>query len=74
MTMEMIALTREGDTKYTWNPEDPGDLAEAQEVFEQYQKEGFSAFLVKEGGQGEILHDFDPTAGTVLFVPMLAGG
>lgn len=71
--MELIALTKNGDTKHTFNPADPSDVAQARIVFDDYRRSGYSAFRV-EVGKNTPLTAFDPDAGTVLFVPMLVGG
>jgi hypothetical protein len=73
MTMEMIALTKKGDTKNTWDTSNPEECEQAEALFDTYRSGGFSAFVVGEGGNTSITQ-FDPEVGTIMFVPMLSGG
>ncbi len=72
--MEMIALTREGDTKHEWNTDNEDERAQAQILFDEYRKQGFAAFRMSDTERNSALTEFDPTAGTILFIPMVAGG
>lgn len=69
--MEMVALTPNGDTKYTWEAD---EMDQAQAIFDEYTGNGFSAFRMSDEGQGKVLSEFDPEAGTILFVPLMQGG
>jgi hypothetical protein len=67
-------LTPEGDTKHEWDTTNESDLAQARLVFEEYQKLGYTAFLMSDTEKASPLTEFDPTAKTLLFVPLLVGG
>lgn len=71
--MEMIALTTKGDTKYTFNPNDPSDVEQARVVFREYRQNGYSAVHVRDEGNVS-LQEFDPAAGTIMFIPLMVGG
>lgn len=71
--MEMIALTRNGDTKHAWNTADPDECAQAETIFNEYRSNGFSAFKVEDNVNTSIT-EFDPDLGTVMFIPAMAGG
>jgi len=74
-TGEMVAMGQDGDSKHFWNTEDGESVEQAREVFGTYTTKGFKAFLMNEAGdKGEPLDDFDPAAGSILFVPPMAGG
>lgn len=68
---------KEGDKRLVWNRMSMGDIAEAGRMFDQFIKEGLSAYRVGgDGRQGARMDGFDPTAEEVLFLPikMVAGG
>ncbi len=68
---------KEGDKRLVWNRMSMGDIAEAGRMFDQFIKEGLSAYRVGgDGRQGAPMDRFDPTAEEVLFLPikLVAGG
>lgn len=74
-TGEIVAMGQDGDSKHFWNAEDEESVGQARQTFGTYTDKGFKAFLMnKAGDQGEPLEAFDPAAGSILFVPPMAGG
>lgn len=71
----MSIMGKEGDTKHYWNVKKWDDVQSAKEVFDLYRKKGYLAFSMnKKGDQGEQMVEFDPSAGSILFVPPMQGG
>lgn len=72
----MSIMGKEGDTKFYWNSKDPAQIEAAKEVFATHKGKGYMAFhMVAKGDQkGEQMHEFDPEAGSILFVPQMRGG
>lgn len=68
-------MGKEGDTKFHWNKNDPKSVEAAKEVFDQHRAKSYLAFSMNaKGDQGEQMKDFDPEAGSVLFIPQMQGG
>lgn len=68
---------REGDKRLVWNRMSIADIAEANNMFDQFIKQGLEAFRVGGNGKaGSRMEKFDPTAEEVLFLPMkmITGG
>lgn len=71
----MSIMGKEGDTKYYWNARDADEARIAKEVFDAHHKKGYRAFhMNKKGDQGEQMDEFDPSAGSILFIPQMQGG
>ncbi len=74
-SLEMSVLGSNGDTKYSWNVKNWNECCLAKETFDRFRSEGYAAFRMEsDENKGEILHQFDPFVGTILFVPPLCGG
>ena len=74
-TGEMAVMGRDGDSKHFWNKDAPIEVKIAKKVFKQYEKKGYRAFsMTEKGDQGELMNEFDPEAGCILFMPPMAGG
>lgn len=74
-TGEISIMGREGDSKHFWDKGTPIEVKIASKVFKQYRKKGYAAFsMTEKGDKGEIIREFDPNAGVILFVPPLQGG
>ncbi len=73
-TGEMIVMNAEGDTKHYWNIHNWSEVEAAKETFDVYKRKGFTAFSMIRGKQSKQLQEFDPAAGSILFVPLMAGG
>ena len=68
-------MGRSGDTKHTWDPKKSGEVEAAKALFETLQSKGQRIFrLSRFGGKGELMREFDPSAGRLLAVPPLSGG
>lgn len=73
--MEMMILNSDGDSKHTWNPDDEESIQRAREVYDLHKDKGFTAFHMDGSGEtGKLMQEFDPVAGSVLLVPVMAGG
>lgn len=75
-TGELHVLDTTGDTRVTWDKENPDEVAAARETFERMTKDGkFSAFeQAKLGRRGARVTRFDPEAEKLVLVPQYAGG
>src|SRR5260370_23551633 len=78
--MEVMDIT--GHKTVTWNPDDAASVAEARREFNRLKREGYQAFRMdfdRENGvcveeDGELITEFDPTAGKLLMSPHMRGG
>ncbi len=66
----------EGDYRITWDPDSADEVAAAKASFDALLgTKRYMAFnLAKPGDRGEQIREFDPTAGTLILTPPLAGG
>ena len=73
---EMAVMGREGDTKTMWDPNNADEVDIARRTFEDFRKKGYAAFYAKgeKGDKAEQMHDFDPKAARIIFVPAMRGG
>lgn len=72
---EFAVLSPEGDTKTTWDPNNPDEVESAREQFANWIKKGYAAYRVRRNGErGEQMREFDPAADKVIFAPALRGG
>jgi hypothetical protein len=67
-------MDKTGDTKHEWDPSKPAEVEVAREVFTTYKAQGFAAAHIAPYIGWEIIHEFDPAAGEILFIPQMAGG
>lgn len=80
MTVQTIQSTmhimdRSGDTKVLWSADNPDEVKAAKKTFDSLKKKGFLAYTVDEdGGKGEVIREFDKTAGRIILTPPLVGG
>lgn len=76
MTGTMRVIDRTGDTKTTWDKDNPDEVAAARATFDQLVGEKkFLAFSVDAGGEtGAQIREFDPEAGMMILQPPMAGG
>jgi hypothetical protein len=64
-----------GDSKHYWSKGSPEEVKIASKVFKRYSKLGYRAFkMTEKGDQGEVMDEFDASAGCILFVPQMQGG
>jgi hypothetical protein len=68
-------LDHHGDSRQTWNPESQAEVDAAKATFTRLKKKGYLAYTVEEdGSRGEVIGQFDPTAGRIIMAPQLVGG
>lgn len=72
----MAVMDKTGDSKVTWDPNQPAEVEAARAQFDVLKKKGYSAFRMSEGGdqQGAQMRDFDASARRIIFVPQMQGG
>lgn len=64
-----------GDLTIGWDPKSPAEVEQAQATFDSLKAEGHMAYrTTKEGGKGEQIFAFDPTAERIVMAPPLVGG
>ena len=64
----IATLNMTGDSKYTWNRDNPKECQAAHEHFDAMKAKGFMVFKVKKfGRKGEITKDFDPRDGGYIY-------
>lgn len=64
-----------GDTKTTWDPNDPVETKNAKKNFTRLTKQGFYGYRVnRDGSPGEVLREFDPSADAIIMRKQVAGG
>ena len=72
---ELNIMDGSGHVSCKWDPSNNESITLARETYDQCIKKGARAFLLNDdGGEGEMIEDFDPSAGTILLVPPLRGG
>lgn len=64
-----------GDTKVSWDPDAPAEVQAAAAVFDQLKRQGYLAYTVRRGGKrGDVIREFDASAGHIVMTPQLVGG
>jgi hypothetical protein len=71
---ELRKLDHHGDTKHEWDPAKSEEVEMARDLFTLYKSQGFVAARMDNDSAGEIIQEFDPDAGTIIFRPQMAGG
>jgi hypothetical protein len=71
---QLRKLDSTGDTKHEWDAKNPAEVEVAREVFTTYVAQGFSAARMENDSAGEIIREFDPNAGVIIFLPQMSGG
>ncbi len=72
---KMSVMGETGDTKISWDSDNPTEVEAARKTFEEYKKKGFAAFrLTSKGSKGSKTEEFDLYAGQIVLVPPIAGG
>lgn len=69
-----IVMDHTGDRRHQFDPQNAGELAEAEKRFRELTGKGFTA--AARAAEGEIIKvaSFDPTAEETVFFPRLVGG
>jgi hypothetical protein len=72
---ELAVMDRTGDTKLIYDPGNADEVDAARTTFRNLKKKGFIAYKVSgNGDKGEILTEFDATAGKIIMAPPMVGG
>ncbi len=72
---EMATLSRAGDVRVMWNPDNAAEVAAAKKTFDEMTKKGHLAFAVKKtGDKGVQVREFDPEAEKIILAPPMRGG
>jgi hypothetical protein len=69
-----IVMDHNGDTRHTFDANDPKALLEAEERFKELTGAGFTAAVRTASGEPAVRRVFDPAAEETLFYPRLVGG
>lgn len=71
--LEAMDLT--GDSKVHWDKGKPEEVAAAKASFDVLQKKGYAAYkLNRDGTEGDLIREFDPSAERIIMRPAMAGG
>lgn len=71
----LFVLDGSGDSRFMWSKDNPDEVAAAKSTFSRLKEKGYDAFKVKaDGGKGEKISEFDPTAEKIIMAPRLVGG
>ncbi len=63
------------EEKYSWSPNSPAETQIAREKFELCMKQGFIACkILKKGGSGVQIAEFDPEAEEIFLLGLADGG
>lgn len=72
---ELRILGPSGDTRVTWRPTSPDEVADVRRRFEEIIREGYLVFeLEPESKEGRQVRSFDPDAQELRAFRPLAGG
>jgi hypothetical protein len=75
MICEMTVLDTTGDSKTTWDPNQPDEVSAARSTFDRLKGKGYIAYRVNQAGdKGEVMREFDATVGKMILSPPLVGG
>jgi hypothetical protein len=73
--MEYEVLDSTGHTTHTWKRKNASSVTEARLLYDTLTKAGYlAARMTRSKTQGEMMTEFDPSAGRVMFIPPCAGG
>jgi len=72
---ELRVIDETGDSKTTWDVNNPDEVEAARETFNKLKEKKYIAYSVKRNGKkGEIINEFDPDAGMIIMSPPVVGG
>jgi acetyl-CoA carboxylase beta subunit len=73
---ELCILDESGDSRMQWDRNNPQQVAEAKARFNELKAKHYLAYKVDpaSGGQGEVIHDFDPKAERIILHQQNVGG
>lgn len=65
-----------GDSRIEWNADNPAEVEAARDHFNKLKNDRkYRAYREDaDGGNREIIHEFDPRAGRIIMSPQSAGG
>ena len=69
-----IVMDQTGDTRHYFDPDNAGELLEAERRFTDLTGRGFTAAKRTSPGQTSKLRSFDPAAEETVFFPRMVGG
>jgi hypothetical protein len=69
-----IVMDHTGDRRHQFDPQDAGELAEAETRFKELTGLGFTAATRTTAGESIKVATFDPIAQETVFFPRLVGG
>lgn len=58
----------------SWNREDPKDVASAEEMFKEYTRKGWLAFIVTTDNKKKQIFSFNSKLGRIQLLPLIEGG
>jgi hypothetical protein len=72
---ELSVLSHLGIKNIIWNPDNPDEVADAQNQFADFLEKGYSAFnLNSSGGEGKKIFSFDSFCQKIIMIPKVGGG
>ncbi len=72
--LEMAVLDMKGDTRHTWDSNNPVEVEHAHRVYDEMKQRGFTAHVTSGSGKGGTMGEFDPNAEGLVMVPPMAAG
>jgi hypothetical protein len=69
----LIVLDHTGDSRHPFDPNDCGEVLDAERRFRELSRAGYIA-AKRTGNGSEVTRQFDPTVKETLFIPRLVGG
>lgn len=73
---ELRIMDKSGDTRVTWTVGNEIEESIARSSFDAFHEKGYLAYRLDTAarGRGTQMREFDPSAGTIIMAPPLAGG
>lgn len=72
---EMATMGRQGDTKMTWDANNPDEVDAARKTFKELRAKGYLAYSVKKDGDKDVqITEFDPHAQKIIMAMPMRGG
>jgi hypothetical protein len=66
-------MDEKGHTEHTWDS--PEESAVVEGVFRELQGRGYiAARMSPDGSSGDVIREFDASAGSILMMPLMRGG
>lgn len=79
MLGKLIVPDHSGHSTIEWDTEEPATIEEAKRMYQRLTSGAhnglrYRAAKMTNGVDGEFLNEFDPAAGTIMFIAPMAGG